>query len=169
MLKSRTPKLAVAAFTIASAIGLTGTGAQALAATSAAGSTTATSPTVTSSTATPDFTCADRTVCVWQDANFSGPGIVESFPTADDSEQWINLVSPGGVPLGMELPWGSFNNNSGSSVVFGDAQSDTGTCYLPDTRISEPSVVHDRYMWIEFGNTGCNGSVGSLPGDTGTP
>jgi hypothetical protein len=86
MLKSGTLKLAVAAFTIASAIGLTGIGAQAVAATavpatqaamSAAGPhlyTAATSATVVLPAVGVDFMCPDRTVCLFQNPGHTGGG-----------------------------------------------------------------------------------------------
>jgi hypothetical protein len=110
--------------------------------------------------ASPRFLCDDfaPAVCVFQGSNWSGTA--DAFPTGADSEQWINLTSG----TALSLPWGSFNDDSGSSVVFGDAQTGNEVCFLPHTRISEPAnVIHYRYMWIEFGNTHCSGSVGPLP------
>lgn len=143
-------------------LGITAASAQAAMASSSHASTTAPTTAVKASAA-PDFTCPSKSVCIFQDNNWSG--LAESFPTVNDSEQWINLVSPFGVPSGLTLPWHSFNNNSGSSVVFGDAQTGQETCYLPHARISGlgSSVGNDRYMWIEFGNTTCTGVVGPLP------
>jgi hypothetical protein len=138
--------------------------ASAQAATASSSHPSATAPaTVVQATVGPDFTCPSRSVCIFQDNDWSG--LVEAFPTVNDSEQWINLVRPFGVPSGLTLPWHSFNNNSGSSVVFGDAQTGQETCYLPHARISGlgSSVGNDRYMWIEFGNTTCSGVVGPLP------
>jgi hypothetical protein len=160
MLKSRIRNMAIIATMITGATGfmaLTGSGASA-AVTSAHARTAA--PAIAAATsADPDFTCPDSSVCVFQDLGWSG-NPVGVFPTAAYSEQWTNLVSS----AGLALPWGSFNNNSGSSVVFGDAQTKTVACYLPHARISEPPVVtHYRYMWIEFGNTTCTGYVGPLP------
>lgn len=141
-------------------LGITAASAQAATVSSSQAGPTAPT-TLVKASVSPDFTCPDKAVCVFQDNNWSG--LVEVFQTVPDSEQWINLVSPFGVPSGLTLPWHSFNNNSGSSVVFGDAQTGLETCYLPHARISGASVGIDRYMWIEFGNTTCSGVVGELP------
>jgi hypothetical protein len=116
----------------------------------------------------PDFHCLTASACVFQGRNWTG--FAEGFPTASDSEQWIDLTNPfGGGPSGLKLPWGSFNDNSGSSVAFGDDQTNHTKCYPPHSRISEPSVTHYRYLWIEFGNTNCTGHLGPLPGHSIRP
>src|SRR5262249_11469249 len=85
--------------------------------------------------ASPRFMCDSfaPAVCVFQHANFSGNPAIP-FQTSVYSEEWVNLTANG-----LSLPWGSFNNDSGSSVVFGDAQTGSEECFLPGTRISEPA------------------------------
>jgi hypothetical protein len=103
-------------------------------------------------------------VCVFQD-NEEG-GNFACFPTATWSGRWVNLVTPApGEPSGLTLPWGSFIDDSGSSVVFGDAQTGQTECFAEDSvGIGLKSTIgNDRYMWIEFGNTSCTGKVGKLP------
>src|SRR5579863_2558826 len=104
--------------------------------------------------ASPRFSCDANApaVCVFQGANFSGNPAVPFSPSTF-GETWTNLVT-----YGFSLPWGSFYDDSGSSVVFGDGQTGITKCYVPGSRISEPEVVNDRWMWIEFGNTECTGS-----------
>jgi hypothetical protein len=101
--------------------------------------------------------CPSPAVCVFQNTGLTGTVLVVS--TAVNST-WINLTANG-----LSLPWGSFNDNSGSSVVFGDAQTGVETCYPAGTRNGNPpsSVRSDRYMWIEFGVTDCTGRTGPLP------
>lgn len=144
-------------------LGITAASAQAATVNSSHASPTAPTTLVKASVSL-DFTCPGKTVCVFQDNNWTG--VHESFPTADYSEQWINLVSPPpGVTSGLTLPWDSFHNNSGSSVVFYDAQTGQPDCFFPNTKISGlgSSIGNDRYMWIEFGNTNCTGSIGPFP------
>jgi hypothetical protein len=112
--------------------------------------------------ASPDFTCPSASVCVFQDNNWSGAVFI--IPTANGGETWVDLTTGGA----LALPWRSFHDNSGSSVTFGDAQTGLETCFLPGTKLDKlgTSFGNYRYMWIEFGNTGCTGQVGPLPKDT---
>lgn len=116
---------------------------------------------VTQAAAGPDFTCPSPAVCVFQNGNFTGN--VAIFPTQSDSGVWINLTNPFGQGGILTLPWGSFNDNSGSSVAFGDAQTGQTKCYPAHSRVAYPSVTAYRYMWIEYGVTNCTGHLGPLP------
>jgi hypothetical protein len=105
---------------------------------------------------TPDFTCHTKSVCVFDGPN--GTGVHGTFPTSD-SEHWINMTQK----TAITLPWASFHDNSGSSVVFGDKQTGAKQCFLPGSKFNVTNFVgRDRYIWIEFGNTDCTGHVDPL-------
>ncbi len=109
--------------------------------------------------AKPRFLCDDfaPAVCVFQQGNFTGTAV--PFATSMWRDQWVTLTQQG-----FMLPWGSFNDDSGSSVVFGDAQTGNKICYPAHSRIPFPTtVIHYRFMWIEFGETNCGGSVPPVP------
>jgi hypothetical protein len=108
---------------------------------------------------TPAFTCQQSQVCMFQDTGLTGAAhATETLPA---SGFWLEVHAN----TGLTIPWGSFNDDSGSSVVFGDAQTGFEQCFKARSRISDPSaqVRASGFMWIEFGNTGCTGAVGALP------
>ena len=115
-------------------------------------------------TASPRFLCDNYApaLCIFQGSQWSGTA--EYLPTTLYGDRWVSVTNPSGNgPSGITLPWGSFNDDSGSSVAFGDAQTGQIMCYTPGTRLSEPPVKSYRYVWIEFGNTDCSGALGTLP------
>jgi hypothetical protein len=156
-------KLLVAAFTIASAVGLTGMGTQALAstavphaapaATSAGdshGYTTAASTTVARPAASPDFTCPSTSVCLFQGSGLNGAWCVFSMP--GDGDQWYDLRSA----CDFTIPWGSLNDNTGSRVVFKDDQTGAEYCEPAGYRGTPSSAVRNTgYMYIQYGVTSC--------------
>ena len=103
--------------------------------------------------------CESAALCIWQVNNFKGTEV--TFPTADYRGTWYYLPDHG-----LTLPWGSFYDNSGSSVVFGDASTGLTKCYdkakYPDG-VPNPSVNHYGYFHIEYGVTDCTGTVPKLP------
>ncbi|HEY3902912.1 MAG TPA: hypothetical protein VGM14_03250 [Streptosporangiaceae bacterium] len=121
-------------------------------------------PAAQAATAGPRFSCDNYypALCIFQGSQWSGTAIALSTTLYGDS--WVSITNPSGNgPSGITLPWGSFNDDSGSSVAFGDAQTGQIMCYTPGTRLSEPQVRSYRWVWIEFGNTNCTGSLGTLP------
>jgi Peptidase inhibitor family I36 len=115
------------------------------------------STSATALSVSPDFTCPSAVVCIFKQTNFAGA--VLNIPTSNNSH-WFNLTNG----TGFTLPFGSFNDNSGSSIVLGNASTGATKCFLPHTRINAPdSVRRDRYIWIEFGVTDCSGRLGPLP------
>ena len=99
-------------------------------------------------------------MCVFQDSDFTGNPY--GWPTASYSGYWVNLTGTSSIAL----PWGSFNDNSGSSVAFGEASTGNTKCYAAGSRISSPSpswVTSSRYMYIEYGVSDCTVSLPSLP------
>ena len=114
--------------------------------------------------ASPRFQCDNfaPALCIFQGSQWSGTAI--ELSTQLYGNRWVSITNPSGNgPSGITLPWGSFNDDSGSSVAFGDAQTGQIMCYKPGTRLSEPQVRSYRYVWIEFGNTDCTGVLGTLP------
>lgn len=126
--------------------------------TTAAMTASSAAPSAVAASVTPDFTCPAPAVCVFDGAN--GTGVHGVIPTSDNLH-WVNMTAK----TGISLPWASFHDDSGSSVVFGDAQTGkTSQCFLPGSEFNVPtSIGADRYVWIEFGNTDCTGTVGPLP------
>ena len=151
MLKSRIPRLLVVAFAILSVMGLTGMGAQAMAATAVPpAAQAATSPTVVHSAASPDFTCPSRTLCLFQDTGFSGS--VCLFPMPGDGDIWFDLRTQ----CDFTIPWGSLNDNTGSRVIFEDAQTGAEYCEPAGYRGTPSSTVRNTgYMYIQYGVTSC--------------
>lgn len=118
----------------------------------------------TTTAASPRFQCENNypALCIFQGSQWSGTAIALS--TTLYSNHWVSITNPSGNgPSGITLPWGSFNDDSGSSVAFGDALTGQIMCYKPGTRLSEPQVRSYRWVWIEFGNTGCTAVLGTLP------
>lgn len=95
-------------------------------------------------------------VCVYQDTGYTGLEV--NFIPSETGGHWISLTA-----AGLSLPWGSFHNDSQSSVVFGDAQTGAWICFPENTGRTSVSIGSYRYMWIEYGIPDCSGSVGSLP------
>jgi hypothetical protein len=123
------------------------------AAMSAAGShvyTTTASPAVMRSAADPDFTCPDRTVCLFQDPGLTGP--VCEFPMPGDGDIWFALRSA----CGFSIPWGSLNDNTGSRVIFQDRQTGAEYCKPAGYRGTPSSAVRNTgYMYIQYGVPDC--------------
>jgi hypothetical protein len=110
----------------------------------------------------PDFTCTSPGICVYQGDNFNGAPT--DFVPSLEPDRWLNLTTNGI----NTLPWGSFNNNSGSSLIIADGQTQRAICILP----AEPpplkltradivadlgsAILHDRYVFIEYGNATCS-------------
>ena len=119
---------------------------------------TSNAPSAVAASVTPDFACPTPAVCVFDGQN--GTGAHGTIPTSDNG-RWVNMTQL----TGIALPWQSFHDRSGSSVVFGDAQTgQRSPCFTPGSEFNVPSSIgEDRYVWIEFGNTGCTGTVGPLP------
>lgn len=110
----------------------------------------------------PDFTCPNPGVCVFDGDSFNNDVVV--IDPATEGGSWLSLTG-----LGLTLPWGSFNNNSGSSVVFGD-QAQQIKCFGPGTRLDAAQIDSiaswirlARYVFVEFGNTTCSGSHPKVP------
>jgi hypothetical protein len=106
------------------------------------------------------FTCNEPSVCVFQGGNFDGNAI--SFVPSLVGDQWISLTASG-----IYLPWGSYNNNSGSCVLFGNASAPANQQLvdgLPFTKADSaqlsiyPYVQAGRYIYIEYGNKNCTKS-----------
>lgn len=154
-------KLAAAALTIASAIGLTGMGAQAAevtavphakqAATLAAGPYRYNAVTVMLTTVSPDFTCPDRTLCLFQDTGLTG--LVREFPMPDSGDIWFAIREGN-----FTVPWGSLNDKTGSRVVFRDAQTGMEFCENAGYRGTPPNTSGERstgYLYIQYGVPDC--------------
>ncbi len=160
-MKNRIPKLLLAAFAIASAVGLSSTGGQALAATvvppaaQAAASTTAgahdaytadTSSTIVS----PDYVCASSTLCLFQDTGLTGNACPFPMPQSGDTEYSIRAY------CGFTVPWGSLNDNTGSRVIFIDNQSGVQYCEPAGYRGTPPLAVRNTgTIYIQYGVTLC--------------
>lgn len=110
------------------------------------------------STAQPASCTPSPIVCVYQLNDYRDIGAV--FSPATNGGQWISLTT-----YDLTLPWGSFADDSGSSVAFGDASTKQTKCYDAGSDVANPEVVHYRYIWIEYGDTDCNGTLGPLPSD----
>jgi hypothetical protein len=136
-------------------LGATAASAQA-ATTSGARGGGITHPAATSG-ATPNFTCPSHTLCIFQDAKWRGT--VGEYQTSDWAGAWVSLTTTSS----LTLPWKSFHNNSGSSVMFGDYQTGAEECIRPDSKLSDPPEIHYGYIWIEYGNTNCTGNVPQIP------
>lgn len=115
------------------------------------------SATAAQASTTSGFHCLSPTVCVFQAANWSGT--VATFPTHTYPDQWVSITAG----YNVTLPWGSFYDNSGSSVAFGDAETQQTYCYKPGSRINEPPQTNYRYIWIEYGNTNCSQTLPVVP------
>jgi hypothetical protein len=73
-------------------------------------------PVTAKSAAQPDFTCSSPGICVFQGPDFNGNPT--DFVPSLEPDTWLSLTQ-----FGLTLPWGSVNNNSGSSIRFEDAQN----------------------------------------------
>lgn len=104
----------------------------------------------------PDYTCPSRHVCVFHGTSFNG--YHHAYATTSNKNKWISLTAS---PGNFSLPWGSVNNNSGSSVRFENTSGDW-ECIFPHIKASVGNHVlanatrHYRYMYIEYGNTECS-------------
>jgi hypothetical protein len=104
--------------------------------------------------AAPDFTCSSATFCLFQDPNLTGHHF--SFTTDAYNGKWLSVTAD---PYDFSLPWGSLNNNSGSSEYFYDAQTNIEYCVLPG-QIGNPTgdsakMINARYLYIKYGVTTC--------------
>lgn len=110
--------------------------------------------------AAPEFTCGEPSLCVFQGSNFNGN--VTSFTPSLVGDRWLSLTANG-----LSLPWGSYNNNSGSCVLFANASAPANQRLvdgLPFTREDGaalsifPYLQGGRYIYIEYGNKNCTKS-----------
>jgi hypothetical protein len=96
-------------------------------------------------------------VCIYQGNYYTGNADI--IPTSQHG-YWISITSSGII----SLPWHSFHDFSGSSVVFGDAQSGAEVCYFAGGSLPGVGPVgYYRYVDIEYGDPMCNGSPPPLP------
>lgn len=153
-ISSRAAILVAAALT---SLGATAASAQATTTSGVQGGSI-TRPAATSG-ATPDFTCPGSTVCVFQEASWKGTAA--EYPTSNWSAtgKWVGKFVSLTATSSLTLPWGSFNDNSGSSVVFGDKQTGAKECYRPHSKFSDPPQTNYGYIYVEYGNTTCSGEV----------
>src|ERR1035437_2234341 len=115
----------------------------------------------------PDFTCNTPGVCFFDGADFTGAAT--NYIPSLEPDRWLSLTQDG-----LTLPWGSLNNNSGSSVVVEDAQDGHSHCFPPNGQWTEAEIDNNispffsgirsfRYVYIEYGNTLCSGSYPPPP------
>jgi hypothetical protein len=99
------------------------------------------------------FTCPSPAVCVFQGLNFTG--YVATYPTFGASGGWLNLRNPGG----LKVPWGSFNDNSGSRVQFWNKTLGATWCFPAHTRLSGSGGPNGHtsagWMQIDYGVPNC--------------
>lgn len=102
--------------------------------------------------AAPDFTCGSPSVCVFDGSNFNGNET--SFVPSLVGDQWLSLTMNG-----ITLPWGSFNNNSGSCVIFYNASAAEAFYAEAHVRLDaaqlSAATLAGRYIYIEYGYPDC--------------
>ena len=100
-------------------------------------------------------------ICIYFAPNYtetSAGGPVDFRPGDPALAGWVNMRNDNIV-----LPWGSFVNDSGSSVVFGNASTNTTHCLPAHYENPNPtSVIHFAYLHVEFGVTNCTGTIPGL-------
>jgi hypothetical protein len=104
-------------------------------------------------------TCSALNLCVWNRTDFRGKEV--SYPTSTHkADKWYSLTAGGN-----SLPWGSFRDNSNSSVAFGDATTGKTRCYVAGDVVPYPAsaVRSYRYFHIEYGISNCTGTLPPLP------
>lgn len=101
---------------------------------------------------TPDFTCPNPALCLFQENNWSGTPVV--YTPSSQGGHWISIAGS------LIEPWGSFNDNSGSSVVFDNTTSNQEFCFTAGSRHEEsqgtPNVWHAQWLWITYGIGDCS-------------
>lgn len=107
--------------------------------------------TMTTSDVSPDFTCPDRTVCLFQNDDFTGQ--VLTCATDVCRGAWFS-TTVGGVHAG------SMNDNSNSIVWVADKQAGVEKCFGPGR---QPLDHMYGFFRAEFGVPSCPGTVPPLP------
>jgi hypothetical protein len=142
-----------AAILAAAALPLAATAATAQAASSPHGSATAQAAGVKGGV-TPDFTCPDRTVCLFPNNDFTGNypgwGGPAQLPTDVDNGQWYSFNQ---VAASNPNP-GSLNDNSGSIVWVYAKDANAPACLNPGRWVLSHSF---GYFFIRFGIHSCTG------------
>ena len=101
---------------------------------------------MTPSAVSPDFTCPSRTICFFQNNDFTGSG----FSCATDvcNGSWFTVTFNGVHP-------GSVNDNSQSIFFAADKQAGLKKCFEPGRY---PLRHTYGFFFIEFGIHSCNGA-----------
>lgn len=107
--------------------------------------------TMTPSDVSPDFTCPDRTMCFFQNNDFTGD--VLTCATDVCRGAWFS-TTVGGVHAG------SVNDNSNSVIVLADVQDGFEICLLPGRYVLEHTYGFFRAL---FGVTSCPSQLPPLP------
>ena len=100
-------------------------------------------PTMTPSAVSPDFTCPSRTICFFQNDDFTG----SSFSCATDvcRGAWFSVTFNGVHP-------GSVNDNSDSIFFAADVQLGLEKCFQPGRHVLDHMY---GFFFVEFGVTNC--------------
>jgi hypothetical protein len=104
--------------------------------------TATTASAATGHAASPDFTCADRTVCVFSEPGYVGA--VDSLATATNHSRWMPL------PLYAE----SINDNSNSAVQLYSDQTGAYRCVTGKENL--PSSYELDWIFIAYNEPNCN-------------
>ena len=104
--------------------------------------------------------CPSAHVCIFNGPNFTLFSIQQPTKSQCASQQWCPIR--GG---GMDVPWGSWVNNSGSSLVFGNASTNQTQCFGENLQDATPpaSLRAYGYFHVEYGEHHCGGTIPPLP------
>jgi len=103
--------------------------------------------------ATPDYTCSQRTICVWPNDNFTGQEY--TFLTSEWHSAWHNWAD-------VQIPYhpGSLDDDSNSIIWVYDKDSNNAYCLNPDSWV----LYNDYgYFYIAYNVGSCNGASVPLP------